>query len=223
MTSVWYGLGRRSERSERSFLVADKSSIKSTPDFSAERFAREQICGLVRQVFISGVTPPVRHVVFSGIEAGADIGGICGRVGEALAAEATNDVAVVTSNPRPDLYRELDPRELVRTRVRQVKKNLWSLQLPSEGTEITTRLLKAYMEEIRREFEYSIVVASAGAPNEALALGQAADGIVLVLSAMKSRRAGALRFCDALAQLRVLGTVLTDREFPIPATIYRRL
>jgi len=83
--------------------------------------------------------------------------------------------------------------------------------------------LKAYMEEIRREFEYSIVAASGGDPNETLAIGQSADGIVLVLSAMRTRRAGAVRVRDALAQLHLLGTVLTDREFPIPATIYRRL
>lgn len=223
MTSVLYGLGRRSGISERSFLVEGKSSIQSAPGFSAERFAREQICGLVRQVFISGLTPAVRHVVFSGIEPGADIAGVCDRVGEVLATEAEKDVVVVTTNPRPDLYRELGPTEFVRTGVRQVKKNLWSLQLPSHGTQITTRLLKVYMEEIRREFEYSIVAAAGGEPNETLAIGQSADGIVLVLSAMKTRRAGALRFRDALAQLRVLGTVLTDREFSVPATIYRRL
>jgi len=223
MTAVLYGLGRRSETSERGFLVEEKRSTRSGPDFSVERFAREQICGLVRKVFVSGVAPPVRHVVFSGIEAGADIAGVCDRVGEVLATETEKDVVVVTSNPQPDLYRELDPTEFVRTGARQVKKNLWSLQFPHHGTQTTMRLLKVYMEEIRREFEYSIVAASGGEPNEAIAFGQSADGIVLVLSAMRTRRAGAQRFRDALAQLHLLGTVLTDREFPIPATIYRRL
>jgi|SRR5579872_191858 len=223
MTAVLYGLGQRSETSEGSSLAEGTRSIQSTPDFSEERFAREQICGLVRQVFISSVTPPVRHVVFSGIEPGVDIVGICDKVGDVLATETAREVVVVKSSPRPDLYRELDPPEFVRTGVRQVKKNLWSLQLPNDGTQITTRLLNAYMEEIRREFEYSIVAASGGDPTEALAIGRSADGVILVLSAMRTRRAEALRFRDALAQLHLLGAVLTDREFPIPSTIYRRL
>ncbi len=223
MAAVLYDLGRQPETSECEPLVERKSFTRFAPDFSAERFARAQICGLVRQVFFSRITPPVRHVVFSGIEPRADIAGICNTVGEVLATETERDVVVVTSNPESGLYRQLDPPEFVQTGARQVKKDLWSLHLPSRGAQITTRLLKAYMEEIRREFEYSIVAAWGGDPNETLAIGQSADGIVLVLSAMRTRRAGAVRVRDALAQLHLLGTVLTDREFPIPATIYRRL
>ena len=58
-----------------------------------------------------------------------------------------------------------------------------------------------------------------------MAMAQFADGIILVLSAQHSRRVTARKIKDGLdgAQARVLGIVLSDRLFPIPAGIYRRL
>lgn len=221
MSTVLYGLGRESEASERNSAVEGKESVQPAV-FSAERFAGDQIRGLVRQVFTSGLTPPVHQIVLGAIEAGIDVGGIGCKVGETLAVETDKEVVVVTSGP-PDFCLELEPMESVRRAAMQVNKNLWSVHLPNDRRYIPTRSLQSYMAKIRREFEYSIVAASAGEPHEALAMGQASDGVILVLSAMRTRRAGALRFRDALTQLRLLGTVLTDREFPIPAAIYRRL
>jgi Mrp family chromosome partitioning ATPase len=56
-------------------------------------------------------------------------------------------------------------------------------------------------------------------------MAQFADGIILVLSAHRTRRVVARRIKEVLEETkaRVLGTVLTDRVFPIPEGIYRRL
>jgi Mrp family chromosome partitioning ATPase len=56
-------------------------------------------------------------------------------------------------------------------------------------------------------------------------MAQFADGIILVLSALRTRRATALRAKEMLegAHARLLGTILTDRVFPIPESLYRRL
>jgi Mrp family chromosome partitioning ATPase len=56
-------------------------------------------------------------------------------------------------------------------------------------------------------------------------MAQFADGIILVLSAKNTRRVTARKVAKTLdgAQARLLGTVLTDREFPIPERLYRRL
>jgi Mrp family chromosome partitioning ATPase len=56
-------------------------------------------------------------------------------------------------------------------------------------------------------------------------MARLADGLILVLSARHTRRAAARRIKQLLDEARVqlLGTVLTDREFPIPERIYRRL
>ena len=76
------------------------------------------------------------------------------------------------------------------------------------------------------EFEYSILEGPpAGESNEATSMAQFADGIILVLSASHTRRVVARKIKEMLdaTQARVLGTVLTDRVFPIPEGIYRRL
>ena len=56
-------------------------------------------------------------------------------------------------------------------------------------------------------------------------MAQFADGIVLVLAAHRTRRVTARKVKEALevSQARVLGTVLSERMFPVPEGIYRRL
>jgi Mrp family chromosome partitioning ATPase len=56
-------------------------------------------------------------------------------------------------------------------------------------------------------------------------MAQFADGMILVLSAQRTRRATAIKVKQTLerANVRLLGSVLSDREFPIPEGIYRRL
>jgi len=58
-----------------------------------------------------------------------------------------------------------------------------------------------------------------------MATAQFADGIILVVSAHRTRRIAARKIKEVLeaAQARILGTVLSDRIFPIPEGIYRRL
>jgi Mrp family chromosome partitioning ATPase len=56
-------------------------------------------------------------------------------------------------------------------------------------------------------------------------LGELADGIVLVLGANSTRKATARKIKNTLETMRsqILGTVLSERAFPIPEWIYRRL
>jgi Mrp family chromosome partitioning ATPase len=89
-----------------------------------------------------------------------------------------------------------------------------------------TSSLRNRLRDIRREFDYSIVVGSATEESDdAMAMAQFADGMILVLSAEHTRRITARKIREAMdaAQIRLLGTVLSDREFPVPAGIYRRL
>ncbi len=105
--------------------------------------------------------------------------------------------------------------------------NLWLLSATAqEAGPPNPASWKSYLGEMRREFEYSIV----GAPfpgewNEATAMARFADGIILVLSAHRTRRIRARYMKNKLeaAQAHILGTVLSDRTFPIPEGIYRRL
>jgi hypothetical protein len=209
-------------------------------EWSPEQFAHEQIRGLVRQIFFSNATQPVRQVLFTAVEARTEVTQLCRQVGEALALEVKGSVAVLgrdaplpeesgreqpgTARPRPG---EPSPVSL-REAARRVKGNLWLLtevsRAPNRGS--TNAALYSKLCELRAEFEYSIVEGPpAGLSSEAAALGQLTDGIVLVLAAHKTRRAVARKIKETLegARTRILGIVLSERTFPIPAALYRRL
>lgn len=204
--------------------------------WNPENFAREQIRGLVRQVFFSSVARPVRQVVFGAVEPETDVRSICRRVGEALALETVGSIAVVGAYPQA-LEDAPTDREETTARVakdgsapwRQVatrmRGNLWLV--PRKGGDgASTASLHSSLGELRREFEYSIVEGlPAAESNEAAAMAQFADGIILVLSADHTRRIAARTIKEKLerAQARILGIVLSDRVFPIPEGIYRRL
>jgi len=206
--------------------------------WNPESFAREQIRGLVRQVFFCNGERPVRHVVLSVSEPETDVRGLCWRIGEALAQETTESVAVVGRYPRlihpsetrheqfpdPGSIEQGSPLRLCATRVRG---NLWLVPDGMEGKGPETAIsLFSFLSEVRRQFDYSIAQGPpAGESNRAAAAAQCADGVILVLSAERTRRAAASTVKQTLeaAHARILGTVLSDRVFPIPEAIYRRL
>jgi hypothetical protein len=217
-------------RRERNALEAER--------WNPEDFGREQIRGLVRKVFFSNGERPVRQVVFSALDADTDVKSICRSVAEALAVETVSNVAVVGEYPEilPDaeIYQaEMTGRLPGNTSTVQhraanrVRGNLWLV--PAAGTNEdrgATALLHSHLGEMRREFEFSIVEAPpAGESNQALAMAQFADGIILVLSAHRTRRITACKTVEMLeaSKAHILGTVLSDRIFPIPDRIYRRL
>ncbi len=193
-------------------------------------FARQQIQGLVRRVFFRDAQPTVRQVVFSAIDAETDLRNMCSDVAHTLAREISGTVAVLGADTNVERY-ESDaardrkfsmPLQHIATRVHG---NLWLLPSADLGKgSISSQ--HSYLGELRREFDYSIVAGPPAAESDtAIALAEFADGIVLVLSANRTRRAAARKIIETLAaaQVRLLGTVLTDRLFPIPQPIYMRL
>jgi hypothetical protein len=220
----------------------DKNTPQEARGWNPEDFARQQIQGLVRRVFLSNVLSnderPVRQVVFSALDRETDVRSICRRVGEALALEIVGNVAIVGAYPQvlqggENYQSELTGRPEpeantpLRRAATRVQSNLWLV--PEAGTHEAlggTASLHSFLGEVRSVFEYSIVEGPlAGESNEAMATAQFADGIILVLSARRTRRIAARKTKEMLeaAQARVLGTVLSERAFPIPQRIYRRL
>ena len=199
--------------------------------WNPQAFAREQIRGLVRQLFHATQAKPLRQVVFSAVDPQTDTVEICRSVGEVLARETTTDVAVAgagleTTNAGELQVCSTEMRSALREAGTQVRRNLWHLPLQVSAIEESAASLHRYISAVRREFEYSIVAAPAAAiSSETTALAQLADGIVLILSAQHTRREQAHKIKTTLeeAQARILGMVLSDREFPIPERIYRRL
>lgn len=220
---------------ERECARPEDTVSQQAKGWNPEDFAREQIRGLVRQLFLLNHERPVRQVVFSGAEPETDVQNLCWRVGEALARERTESIAVVGKySPDADSYEGgtttdfgNDASTPLRQTATRVRGNLWLVPPPeNQGHELTSALWHSYLSGMRKQFEYSIVVGPPAAEsNTATAMGQFADGIVLVLSAHHTRRITARKIKEKMeaAQARLLGTVLSDRVFPIPEGIYRRL
>lgn len=237
MSAGVFGVRGVTRTALREEVPSREESARRRAYWNPEQFADEQIRSLMRQVFFSSVTPLARQVVFSAVERETDVRSICRRVGEALAAETNGDVAVVAdysqiSSGEMDRsestgYAEenrITPLREVGTRVRN---NLWLVPARENGAHgASTASLHGYLGQIRREFEYSIVAGGQGSEStDAITTAQFADGLILVLSAQYTRRVAARRVINTLdaARVRLLGTVLSDREFPIPERIYRRL
>lgn len=224
---VWFARNAARER-----VHEEEKSLPQT-GWNQDNFAREQVRGLVRQVFLSSPEKQVRQVVVSAVDAESDVKNICRLVGEALALETMASIAVAGEYPQSLLDAEViepaarDGHTPLRQSATRIRGNLWLVPaIARDGDRGATSLLLSYLSELRREFEYSVVEGPiAGDSNEATTMAQFADGIILVLSALHTRRVTARNIKQTLdaAHARILGTILSDRVFPIPQSIYRRL
>jgi len=207
---------------------------RQSNDWNPEEFAREQIRSLVRRVFFASGAHPVRQVVICATEPHTAVGKICDQVGRALALETHADVAVVArdraSLEMSAVHDGCRGSGEIKSWATQTSTNLW--QVPEwlmrlRGEEAGTgRYWLSRLTELRRVFEYTVIQGpAAGISSEAGLLGQLADGLILVLDAGSTRRATARKIKEVLegAQTRILGTVLSQRKFPVPEKIYRRL
>jgi hypothetical protein len=192
--------------------------------WSQEAFARQQIQNLVRQVF-SSAEPAVRHVVFSEVEMDTDVSEVCWSVGQTLAGEKSGDVLVAVSSEAEAVEFETNWANDLKSHAQRVSRSLWCLSVPhmDRRSVMNAEGLRSFMTEVRREFEYSVIGDSVGGWSGRTTLAGSADGMVLVLSALRTRRASARKLLEELSHARLLGTVLKDREFPIPEGIYHRL
>ena len=229
LTAGTWSLNReKSSATEISVAAEGPKTAKS----QTEEFEQEQLHGLVQQLFVSSTNPAVRQVVFSAIDAETEVRSLCTRIAEILAVQTERDVAFIDkcqgASAAPTACSEFPEKVSLgglRASAIQLRSNLFWLHGRGQNSDDSSpKPLHLYLEELRREFEYSIVAApSAATSREPFAIARAADGIVLVLSAGRTRRATALRVKNELSGIRLFGTVLCEREFPIPWGIYRRL
>lgn len=224
-----------STESESSFAQNEYSNGRTA--WNRSDFSREQIRGLVRQIFFSSADRPARQIVLSAVDADTEILGICRQVGEVLAQETKGSVAVVGRFPEIVELPMIPPEELLRKQhldrsglrgfATKRRSNLWWLSRCDDETDsASASTLHTFLGQVRREFDYSILEGACAADShEPMAMAQFADGIILVLSAQRTRRAVAKKVKTALdaSKARLLGTVLSDRTFPIPEALYRRL
>ena len=155
---------------------------------------------------------------------------ICDQVGQALALETQSDIAVVGREMTAELcawLRGSSCNQVVVDADGGQPVACTGVRICAKREESGTgRYWRSRLAELRNEFEYAVIHGpAAGISSEAALLGQLTDGIILVLGAHSTRRATARKIKETLeaAQSRILGTVLSERAFPVPERIYRRL
>ena len=204
-------------------------------------FAEEQIRSLARQVFLSGGPRPAHQVVFSPVDPETDISTICMQIGLALSTQVSGTTCLVEANPSsPGLEPILESSGLdlvpnqqdwaLQDSSRRLSSQLWLVPrrvfLAENDKHWSGTWLRDQLADLRRTFDYTVLYGPPVAScSEAALLASLSDGIVLVLQANSTRRATAQRVKEKLhsANARLLGTILSERTFPIPETIYRKL
>lgn len=222
---------------EPPLLEPEGTSIPEPQPANSGRFAEEQIGQLVRQVFCPGWPKPARHVVFSAVDEKTYIAEICMDIGRALAEQVSGSVCVVEANPHNPEIEEIFSRKVPKAphfgplrNCQHIAGKLWlaksQLLCGENGNGISAPGLERALADLRREFDYTLLHAPpAGRYSETALLGHVSDGVVLVLEAHSTRRVTAQKAKTVLqaANARVLGVVLSERTFPIPEAIYRKL
>ncbi|HMB82814.1 MAG TPA: hypothetical protein VKI40_02070 [Terriglobales bacterium] len=190
----------------------------------------EQIRALVQQLFFRHESGPVRHVGFAAVEASTETATLCLEVVTALAEEGRYDVGLIDAHPGAvplQTQLQISPPNSAEA-TWSIAPRLWMAPrqswLPDAcGQRITNQNLSR-LRDLTTEFDFSILWC---APVSWLtaSIGQTCDGLVLVLTANKTRRLVAAQIKAHLskAQVPLLGTVLAERRFPVPQGLYRSL
>ena len=211
------------------FSKADERIRTNGARFGLGQVAREEILRLVQRIFLQDVQKAPRAVLFAGIDQGNGCSQICLLVAETLARAVRGSVCLVEANFRspslPGLLGTTNHYGLadsllkegpIRSFTRPLQSdNVWLLSCgsltPDSPNLLSSDRISARFEELRKEFDYVLVVApSLARYGDATALGRLTDGFVLVLEATSTRKEAALMGIESLraAQIKVLGAVL---------------
>jgi Mrp family chromosome partitioning ATPase len=216
-----------------------------TPPLPVEPTIREEALRLVQRVFLAeGEAAAPRVVLFAAIDSNTGCNWLCSVAASLLARSVTGSVCLVEGDVREPAFsttlgvqREgglvdsLQQDDPIRDFAKQIgPDNLWFL---SAGVAVQDSMallnsdrMKERLREIRDEFEYVVMNAPPlNAFADGMVLGRVVDGVVLVLEANTTRREAALRVTERLraTSIPVLGAVLNNRTFPIPAALYKRI
>jgi Mrp family chromosome partitioning ATPase len=221
-------------------LTPDQAARGKGALLDSSKARTDEIFQLVQRIFLSADGNGPRQVVFCGVDSESGSSSVCARAGRILAANSPLSVCLLDANIlSPRLSRIFGTNEtmpfprsedpLLQQCVK-VDENLWlggSNILADDGRALLSAdHLKERIGQLLDVFGY-VLIDSPGANvgGDAQVLGQIADAAVLVIEANSTRRLAARKAKEALdsADVRLLGTVLHNRSFPIPETLYKRL
>lgn len=194
---------------------------------TCESLHDQQLQALVQQVYLER-EPRVRHVGFAALETGASVGPLCMQVASSLSQWGLKKVGLIDAQLRSgSLSSQLHLPVENETEPCSLRPNLWCV---SPGNWLASSCLQVWDSSLTRlrttamEFDCSVVCLD---PISWLTarISQICDGLVLVITASRTRRLVAAQVRDQLKKARVtlLGTVLAERQLPVPEGLYRNL
>jgi len=190
----------------------------------------EQIHALVQQLFFGGESGLVRNVGVAPVEGSAQTASLCFDVAKALAEVGSYDVGLIDVSSSPILLQH--ELEIAAPQTEEatwpVGSRLWLAPRRSWWQEFGHKPMNdqdlSRLRDLMTAFDFSVLYC-APVSWQTARIGQSCDGLVLVLTANKTRRLVAAQLRDQLskAHVPVLGTVLADRRLPVPRGLYRSL
>lgn len=202
----------------------------STPIASRVYSVRdEQIQSLVQQLFFRQDHAPVRHVGFAAVETQTETAQLCLDVAMALAETGSHDVGLIDVRLQSvPLHIQLQiPADNPTDTSWQIAPRLWLAPRRSWLDDSPQGIWDHSLGRLRTttlEFDFSILCFDPVSWLTAK-ISQTCNGLVMVLTANKTRRLVAAQMQEQLRRARVplLGTVLAERRFPVPEGLYRNL
>jgi protein-tyrosine kinase len=197
-----------------------------------------EIFELVQRLFLLPSDHTPRCVVFFALGQAPEASSVCARAAEALSAHSAGTVCVVDANfSAPTMHNlysienkvgfseSLIQAEPLESYAHQVPdSNLTVIPAGSNLLTWKSEMARSRMADLRSRFDFVLIEAPAISTfSSAVMLGQLADGAVVVVEADVTRREVARNLVDELivANIRVLGAVLSNRRFPIPERLYQ--
>jgi receptor protein-tyrosine kinase len=200
-------------------------------------FGGEEMLRLVQRIFMStkGIAP--RQIVLCGVDRVNGSSSVCAMAGRTLAANSSRPVCLVDANVRSHRLSSLcgvegtnslfGPSATLRDKCAKIGDNLWlagsNIMADNSRVLLPPVQLRERLSQLREEFEYMLIDApGTSVCGDAQLLGQVADAAILVIEANDTRRLIARKAKDDLeaSGVRLLGTILHNRSFPIPEKLY---
>lgn len=207
--------------------------------------AQGEVTKLIQRLFVlPGETKAPGAVAFCGVAKGDGCSWVCAHAAEVLTSQVLGKVCIVDANLRsPSLHRyfEMDnahgfveaaksTHPIAEFSRRMAGSNLWLITSGVVGREPNGALnparLRTRLAELRAEFEFVLIdTPPLGVFNDGILVGQAVDGVVLVVGSDSTRRESAVIVKQSLeaAKVVMLGAVFNRRTYPIPEKLYRKL
>lgn len=218
--------------------IKNVSASTKPADRVRQNAISQEFVTLAQTIFLSGSANSPRQVVICGVDRDSGSSEICIRLGRALAKSSARPVCLIDANlqsarlerllvtgrliPLPEMDKDL---------CRNLEPNLWLAELRGPRAQKDAGLPNAQqtterLTALRTRFDFILMDApGANVGGDTPVLGQFTDGAILVIEANSTRKAAALKAKQSLdgTNVRILGSVLNNRTFPIPERLYRKL